>query len=462
LNPAVPGSTNRRAVRWLRNQLPELVSSGVISSENARAIEHHYESTESRSSFGFVLLAAVGSALIGAGIILLIAHNWDDLSRVTRTVLAFLPLVTAQALAVFVLLRRNESQAWRESVAIFDVAAVATAISLISQTYQIQGTFEAFLRVWLLLSIPIVYLLRSTLGAVGYVIGAVVWLFNRWSFFGSPQNPSFFWLLLLLLIPYFLVRYRDDRNSRGTVKLALVLALASVIGLGFTAEFTKSDLGGVAFAGLLTTIYLCGMKFFPRADERLSAVALFGGIGIGVTTIVLSFESTWRMTRDTSLGEHSGAGNFGLVLELLFPLVAIFLAGWDFFRKRRQFSVSAVAFPMVAAGAWAIANLCNHSDITTVSLPGRYVFNITSNCSWTSAIMINCYTLLLGVDILARGIHTNSIVRANFGLLLIAALAMSRFFDSDLSFLTRGVGFIVVGAGFLAANIVLFKNRTAT
>jgi uncharacterized membrane protein len=72
LNPAVPGSTNRRAVRWLRNQLPELVASGVISSENARAIEHHYESTDSRSNFGFVLLAAVGAALIGAGIILLI------------------------------------------------------------------------------------------------------------------------------------------------------------------------------------------------------------------------------------------------------------------------------------------------------------------------------------------------------------------------------------------------------
>ena len=73
--------------------------------------------------------------------------------------------------------------------------------------------------------------------------------------------------------------------------------------------------------------------------------------------------------------------------------------------------------------------------------------------------MINCYALLLGIDILARGIRTNSIARANFGLLLIAALAVSRFFDSDLSFLTRGVGFILVGAGFLVANILLFKKR---
>jgi hypothetical protein len=42
---------------------------------------------------------------------------------------------------------------------------------------------------------------------------------------------------------------------------------------------------------------------------------------------------------------------------------------------------------------------------------------------------------------------------------LIAILAMSRFFDSELSFVTRGLGFILVGAGFLIANLVLFKKR---
>ena len=100
----MPGSINRRAVRWLRGQLPELVAAGVISSENAGAIERHYASVDTRSNFGFVILATVGAALVGAGIILLIAHNWDDLSRATRTVIAFIPLVIAHALIVFVLL----------------------------------------------------------------------------------------------------------------------------------------------------------------------------------------------------------------------------------------------------------------------------------------------------------------------------------------------------------------------
>src|SRR6185437_4637094 len=131
-------------IRWLRSQLPELVATGVITSENARAIERHYED-EPRTNFAFVILATLGSALVAAGIILLIAHNWDDLSRATRTAIAFLPLLIAQALVVFTLMRRNESRPWREAAAIFDVAAVATAISLISQTYQLQGTFSDFM-----------------------------------------------------------------------------------------------------------------------------------------------------------------------------------------------------------------------------------------------------------------------------------------------------------------------------
>ena len=434
-------------MQWLRGQLPELVAAGAISSENARLIERHYESVKPRGNFGFVILATVGAALVGAGIILIIAHNWDELSRPARTVIAFLPLLIAQALIFFVLLRRNESRPWREAAGVFDVAAVATAISLVSQTYQVQGSFSDFMLVWLLLSIPIVYLLRTTLGAVVYVIGACVWLLNRWTFFGAPQNPNFFWLFLLLVVPYFLIRYRQDRHSRDTATLGLVLALASVVGLGSTAGFTKSDLGTVAYAGMFTTIYLAGMRFFPRTDERLSPVALIGGIGIGVTAVVLSFELSWHMTRDTPWGQRTGAGNVGLAIELLFPLVGICLAAIDFFRQQRRFSLSAAAFPLVAAIAWEIANLCEYSNTST-------------NCSFAAATLINCYTLLLGIDILARGIRTNSIARANFGLLLIAALAVSRFFDSDLSFVTRGLGFIVVGAGFLAANILLFKKRS--
>src|SRR5207244_4221056 len=151
----------------------------------------------------------------------LIAHNWDELSRPVRTAIAFLPLLIAQAVIVFVLMRRNESRPWREAAAIFDVAAVATAISLVSQTYQLQGTFAEFMLVWLLLSLPIVYLLRTTFGAVLYIIGTVVWLSAQETFFSRPSSPMLFWLLLLFIVPYFLIRFRINRDSHEISILAV-------------------------------------------------------------------------------------------------------------------------------------------------------------------------------------------------------------------------------------------------
>ena len=446
------GVRNRWAIRWLRSQLPELVASGVITSENAQAIERHYEHDEHGTNFAFVLLATLGSALVAAGIILLIAHNWDDLSRATRTAIAFLPLLIAQALVVFTLMRRNESRPWCEAAAIFDVAAVATAISLISQTYQLQGTFADFMRTWLLLSIAIVYLLRTTLGAIAYVIGCVVWLFAGWGMFSPEGNPMLFWLLLVLVVPYVAIRFRHDHDSRETATLVIILALAALFGVGATAEFANAHVGAIAYAGLATVIYLCGMKFFPQATGRLHPLAVVGGIAIGVVTIVLSFESNWHMTYYVGSVSRSSTANLAVAVELLFPIAAVCLAGFDLLGRRAAFSLSAALLPIFAAVAWAITHLCELPDNKWHS----------TSCSFAAATLMNCYALLLGIDILARGIRTNSIARANFGLLLIAVLAICRFFDSDLSFVARGVGFIIVGLGFLVANLLLFKRRTAS
>lgn len=442
--------TNRRAARWLRAELPELVTSGVISAETSAAISRHYDEADSRrTNFGFVILASVGATLVGAGIILLIAHNWDEFSRAARTTIAFLPLLIAQALVAFVLLRRNESKPWRELVAIFDVAAVATAISLVAQTYQIQGTFADFMRTWLLLSIPIVYLLRTTLGASAYLIGAVVWLESARGVFFRSEDPSFFWVLVLLALPYFWMRYRAARDSRETATFAIILAAAFAVGLGSTTEFAKANIGGVAFAGFFTAVYLVGIHFFLRPEGRLHLLAILGGIGLGVTAIVLSFEDLWHI-RLTNWEERPPGSNLSLAIALLFPVAAIALAIVDLVRRRANFSVLAAIFPVVAAIAFGISRLCDS--------PNEYW--ISNRCSFTASAVVNCYVLLLGIDFLRRGIRADSLTRANFGLLLIAGLALCRFFDSDLSFVTRGVGFIVVGVGFLVANVLFFKKRT--
>ena len=40
----------------------------------------------------------------------------------------------------------------------------------------------------------------------------------------------------------------------------------------------------------------------------------------------------------------------------------------------------------------------------------------------------------------------------------LASLAVARFFDADVPFLVRGLGFIGVGLGFLITNLMLVRR----
>src|SRR5437763_4800068 len=193
-------SADRSGIRWLLAELPELVRSGVLNHETADALQRHYSSHPGGEPrrIGFILSAVLGSLLIGAGIILLVAHNWDFLSRPVRCATAFMPLILSQTLAVFVLIRRKGSAPWRETAAIFNVAAIGTAIALVSQTYQIQGDFARFILVWMILSLPIVYLFQTSVGLSVYFVGAAVWVVSSKhdDFFGAHPSYLSAWPLL--------------------------------------------------------------------------------------------------------------------------------------------------------------------------------------------------------------------------------------------------------------------------
>src|SRR5439155_18751497 len=104
------------------------------------------------------------------------------------------------------------------------------------------------MRTWLLLSIVIVYLLRTSLGVIAYVIGCVLWLFARWGPASSAGNPLLFWFLLTLVIPYVAIRFRSDCDSRETATLVITVALAAMFGVGATADFADANVGAIAYA----------------------------------------------------------------------------------------------------------------------------------------------------------------------------------------------------------------------
>ncbi|MBT4757936.1 MAG: DUF2157 domain-containing protein [Opitutae bacterium] len=71
--------------QWLLQELPILEDKGILSAESRQPLEDYYSNqVESRVHRGAIVCAVLGALLISGGIILLLAHNWDDLSRTAR------------------------------------------------------------------------------------------------------------------------------------------------------------------------------------------------------------------------------------------------------------------------------------------------------------------------------------------------------------------------------------------
>ncbi|MEN3369866.1 MAG: hypothetical protein V7609_2009 [Verrucomicrobiota bacterium] len=441
-------AADRSGIRWLLSELPELVAGGVLSAEAAEALKKHYSDTtpDTPPRVGFILSAILGSLLIGAGVVLLVAHNWEFLSRPVRCAIAFAPLALTQVFSIFVLLRRNESAPWRESAAILNVAAIGTAIALVSQTYQIQGEFSRFILVWMLLGIPIVYLLQTSAGLSAYLIGAAVWLTSsKVADFSGPKPAAlWFWPLLFLGLPAFVAMLRRNRNGYGVLFATTALAIAASFGLAGIDGMGAQSFWRCSFAGFWSLVYLVGVSSFK--DWRPTRPHPFVGVGwIGILslTIFLSFKDSWRTHQWQNavyLIPRHYPDAAAVAVQIAWVLAALLLGAYTLWREdRARFNLAPAAFAPVVLIAWGIAKRTGNPLIPS--------------------LLLNLFGLGLGVFTLVRGVRAGRIFEANLGMLIVAALALARFFDSDFEFLVRGIAFIAVGLGFLVTNLVVFKRR---
>ena len=92
---------SKKQKHWLEDESGAWVEQGIIEPQQQARILGQYSTSHAEnfySSWSSLLLISLGAILIGGGVILLIAHNWEHFGKGTRTVLSILPLILAQAL----------------------------------------------------------------------------------------------------------------------------------------------------------------------------------------------------------------------------------------------------------------------------------------------------------------------------------------------------------------------------
>ncbi|MEM1321034.1 MAG: DUF2157 domain-containing protein [Bacteroidota bacterium] len=427
-----------KSIQWLYEQLPELVDQGILSAEAAERLRAHYGAAEPRKPFqlAFIIAAVLGAVLIGGGIILIFAYNWESLSRGWRTFFSLLPLVIAQMLYGYTFYRQSESVAWVEATSAFLMLMVGASIALISQTYNIIGSLEGFLLVWMLLSLPLMYLMNATLVALFYLVGIMSWTMNV-----EGSISVFYWLLLLAALPHV---YRNSVNKWSSPRAYWLgwLLLLTLIGAYFNV--IETDVLGFILLGpafLISLCYLIGarlypqdMAWMPRPFQTLAVICLF------IMCIILCYG--WP-NEDFYFSELVGGQAY-----------APWAGGINF----------AVLLFIIAAGSWQ-AFKAFQADLSlnwlVPALPLMVFFGMLlslGNMEVLAMILANLYLLVLGIYYIKMGIDTHRLALVNLGMLFIAIQITARFFSTDLSPLIKGIIFVLLGACFLAANWYLTKR----
>ena len=412
-----------------QRDLDELIDAEIITPETAEKIGQFYAQKQAQSPNKLLIaFGVIGAMLIGLGIILIFAHNWDNLSTFSKTALAFTPMIIGQLLCGFTLLKKEGNIIWRESSSVFLFFAVAACIAMISQIYNLEGSETEFILTWMILTLPLMYVMESGATALLFLIGVT-------NLAGTHNNTIPFlykWGLWIGALPFYYFQYQ--KSPRGVIiQFFHWLIVFSLIVL-FFSSFSEINIL-ILFAGfsLCSLFLMVGNGDKIKFNYRLNPYKLFGLLGTMAGLFILSFKDGWSEIARNLYDEM-------YVEDYVFFGVSFLLAFGFFIWKN---------YP----------GFKNINILETVFLVVIPVIFLGNTQPIMATIIVNLFLLFVGIIYIKKGISNNELGALNIGLITIVFLIFMRLVDIDISFASRGIIFVLIGIAFIVTNYFLIRQR---
>ena len=396
-------------------ELDELTAAEVISPEVAERIRHYAEQrTQSNSSHRLLtVFGALGAILIALGVIVLLAHNWDELPRWIKTFFSFLPLLAGQAACGYLLFKKGLTSWWGEAAATFTALTIGATIAMVHQVYNLpDSSFASFLTLWLILALPTLYLMRSRATAVLYYIGI-----GALCILGYREWPTYYTSLVTfaLILPFYIWHIRYKANSAITYAFHWLTVVFSGIALFILSANIRDD-DAILWFVLLSAIYLMIGKYLQ-------------------TSIYY---------------------NAYKVAALLCIPICFFIEDFPFFNNYTLYTTIAIVlfYFLLIAKYYYIDKKEKTLDLVLV-FPLLYIFSIYLVRLYLYDLVI----LAFGAYYIWKGFKSERSLVVNYGLSVISVEIAIRFFDSYYPFIIKGIVFILLGIGFFVANYFILKQK---
>jgi uncharacterized membrane protein len=357
-----------------------------------------------------VLFAVLGTLLLGLGVILIFATNWENIPRNLKLCVSFVPMIIAMGVFLFTLIKKRDSAAFREGAALGLTLSIFANIALIDQIFQIPSDTLTYLRICMFLSLPAIYLLDAKSPAAIYVICATVSGF-------AISLP--FALLSAAAIAPFLIWQIMKTNQKTVI---WYLSLLSGTLLAFLVYKISTGWYASGITVLACAVFLLALDALIVRQKKIVGFMPLTPLSYLMIIFMLMISSF----RGTGIYTPPFFGSESLIL--LFAAVILY-AAVRFYKQRIEIK---------AADALVLCAL--------LGFPLHWL--------WSNVLLA-----VLSIWFIAVGVRNLNIKVVNYGMLLLIFLIAMRFFDSGLGLMERGVAFIVIGLGFILANLLLYRKR---
>ena len=440
-------------IKQLTADLPRWVGMGYVTEPHAALIRADAEANQKEGWFRLpLILSMLGGLLVFVGVISWVAGNWNDIPRLTRTLLLVATMLGSLGLAH--MFRKNGSEGLAQGFAFLAALMFGADIMLIAQIYQLPANPPGGALLWALGAAAVAIFWPSQLSmALAFVLAGV------WSWFTvSNGRGDFFFLfrgvselhLPFLLLWGVLAAYSVKREWNKALHVAgITLAAWAMYSLFALFDEQSARLAGVAIMLMVAGLTASGLW--------LQVVRPGAGIVSKYLWVLFAF---WLLVTSapTVYKELLGIGTLSLPNIYLLALGAG-LAGLLF--SLRRYAVASHVVP-VAAGL-AIAGL-----IGLLSSAGygysRYDYSHYASAGaglylFFCTVAVSVLTMGAAVGAVVHGYRSSDKFFINLGFVLFAFKLIWLYFDNEWGLANRAGFFIVGGLLVVALGIVFDRQR---
>ncbi len=297
-----------------KNQIEQWLKEGTITEEQAKKMlsdTSQYRKEKSSNKL-IVALSTIGAIVLGIGVILFIASNWQKIPNVMKVLI--LLGSTAGAYYSGYVLKYQKQTLVKVGVSLIFLAALlfGATIFLIAQMYHINANNHTLILIWLIGIIPLVYALKTEpiagLASLLFFIWIPLFVFRNMSFEIVSRDlfglPVFYLVSGVLLFGIGGLHYLSDdlktvaRIYRiAAIKISM-LALFLLTFRFFSFQYYYSNvIGGMELSGQFDVgfVFISNLAIFFTIinlffnPSKSDTSILEGSIGLGLSVIALIF-----------------------------------------------------------------------------------------------------------------------------------------------------------------------------